>query len=323
MRSSILQLTAELSGRGEPFALATVVWRRGPSSGKLGAQLVVFPDGTVRGWLGGSCAEPTVVREALEALADGKSRLMFLGPEAELESGHRDGVTLVPMACESEGAMEVYLEPILPKPHVVVVGRSPAATTLARLAQSLGWSATIVDDGGDPEDHPEVGHVLTTLDFSDLGVDGRTFIVVATQGHYDEDALQAALATPAGYVGLVASRKRAGSVIEYLRGRGVDETSLIRVSAPAGLDLGRIDHDEMAVAILAELVEVKAASGLADGVDLHRSEFATDPVCHMDVNVLTTKYVTDFEDETYYFCAARCLGSFEAEPHAFVPESSE
>jgi len=225
MRPDILQLTAELLDRGEPFALATVVWRRGPSSGKLGAQLVIFPDGRVRGWLGGSCAEPTVVREALEALSDGKSRLMFLGPEAELQSGHRDGVTLVPMACESEGALEVYLEPMLPKPHVVVIGKSPAVTTLARLAESLGWRATTVDAGGDPNDHPTGARVLTSLDFSGLRIDGRTFIVVATQGHYDEDALETALATPAGYVGLVASRKRADGVIEHLRGRGLDETS--------------------------------------------------------------------------------------------------
>jgi len=318
MRSNILQLTAELQDRGEPFALATVVWRRGPSSGKLGAQLVIFPDGRVRGWLGGSCAEPTVVREALEALNDGKSRLMFLGPEAELQSGHRDGVTLVPMACESEGALEVYLEPMLPKPHVVVIGRSPAAITLVHLAESLGWRATLIDDGGDPDDHPTVGHVLTTLDFTDLDINARTFIVVATQGHYDEAAVQAALSTPAGYVGLVASRKRADSVIELLRGRGLDEVSLIRVRAPAGLDLGRIDHDEMAVAILAELVEVKASGGHAAGVDVDRSETATDPVCHMDVNTLDAKHTSVFEGQTYYFCAAGCLRSFGDDPHAFL-----
>ena len=321
MRSNILQLAAELQDRGEPFVLATVVWRRGPSSGKLGAQLVISPDGKVRGWLGGSCAEPTVVREALAALSDGKSRLLFLGPEAELQSGHRDGVTLVPMACESEGALEVYLEPMLPKPHVVVIGKSPAATTLVHLAESLGWRATIIDDGGDPDDHPAVGHFLTSLDFGGLGINARTFIVVATQGHYDEDALETALATPAGYVGLVASRKRADGVIEHLRGRGLDEASLIRVRAPAGLDLGGIDHDEMAVAILAELVEVKASGGLETGVEVHRSEVATDPVCHMDVSMLAAKYTLNFEDQMYYFCAAGCLRSFGADPHAFLSDT--
>jgi xanthine dehydrogenase accessory factor len=318
VRSDVLQFTAELLGRAEPFVLATVVWRRGPSSGKLGAQVVIRPDGKVRGWLGGACAEPTVVREALEALADGRPRLMFLGPAAELESGHREGVTLVPMACESEGAMEVYLEPMLPEPLLVVIGRSPAADMLARLVGQLGWRATVVDDGGDPQDHPGVDRVVTSLDLSDLGIDGRTFVVVATQGHYDEDALEAALATPAGYIGLVASRKRADSVTEYLRGRGLEEGALARVRAPAGLDLGKVDHDEMAVAILAELVAVKAAGGLAAGVEVHMPEVATDPVCQMDVDILTAKYTSDFQSQTYYFCAAGCLRTFEADPEAVL-----
>jgi len=318
VRSDVLQLTAELLGRAEPFVLATVVWRRGPSSGKLGSQVVIRPDGRVQGWLGGACAEPTVVREALEALADGQPRLMFLGPVAELASGHREGVTLVPMACESEGALEVYLEPMLPKPHVVVIGRSPAADTLARLAQGLGWRATVVDDGGESRDHSGVDRVVTDLDLSDLGIDGRTFVVVATQGHYDEDALQAALNTPAGYVGLVASRKRADGVIEYLRGKGLEEDTLTRVRAPAGLDLGRVDHDEMAVAILAELVAVKAKGGLARGIEVHMPEIAKDPVCGMDVDVHTAKYLTDYEGQTYYFCAAGCLRAFEADPEGFL-----
>lgn len=318
MRSDVVRLTAELLGRDEPFVLATVVWRRAPSSGKLGSQAVINPDGKVRGWLGGACAEPTVVREALEALADGQPRLMFLGPVAELASGHREGVTLVPMACESEGALEVYLEPMLPNPHVVVIGRSPAADTLARLTQGLGWRATIVDDGGDPQDHPGVDRVVTSLDLGGLEIDGRTFVVVATQGHYDEDALQAALATSAGYVGLVASRKRADGVIEYLRSRGLGEENLTRVRAPAGLDLGRVDHDEMAVAILAELVAVKAAGGFAQGIEVHMPEVATDPVCEMDVDVQTAKYTTEYQGETYYFCAAGCLRAFEANPEAFL-----
>jgi len=321
MSSDVMQLAGELLDRSEPFVLATVVWRRGPSSGKLGARVIIRPDGRVRGWLGGACAEPTVVREALAALADGRPRLMFLGPEAELESGHRQGVTLVPMACESEGALEVYLEPMLPKPQLLVIGRSPAADTLARLAGELGWRAAVVDDGGDPHDHPGVEHVVNTLDLSDLEIDGRSFIVVATQGHYDEDALQAALATPAGYVGLVASRKRADGVIEYLRGKGLAEDTLTRVRAPAGLDLGRVDHDEMAVAILAELIAVKAAGGLASGVEVHLPEVAVDPVCEMDVGVRTAKYVTDYREQKYYFCAAGCLRAFEANPESFLTGS--
>ena len=129
------------SARGEPFVLATVVWRRAPSSGKEGATALITPDRTVRGWLGGACAEPTVVREALKALEEGSPRLLFLGPPEELEGRARDGVVTVPIACQSEGALEVYVEPVLPQPQLVAIGRSPAADALAALAAGLGWRA--------------------------------------------------------------------------------------------------------------------------------------------------------------------------------------
>jgi xanthine dehydrogenase accessory factor len=321
MRRDLAHLTAELIDDRKPFVVGTVVWRRGPSSGKTGAQIVVFPDGSVRGWLGGACAEPTVVREALAALTDGQPRLMLLGPADEIGGAHRHGVTLVPMACESEGAMEVYLEPMLPQPHVVAVGRSPAVDALARLVEQLGWRATVVDDGGNPSDHPGVSSFSSNLDFSGLGIDGRSFIVVATQGHYDEAALQAALATNAAYVGLVASRKRASAVIEHLRTSGVSDEALTRVTAPAGLDLGSVEHDEMAVAILAELVALKAQGGLNGGIEIKTPEFAVDPVCHMDVDVQDAKYISEFDGNTYYFCAASCQKAFDANPHSFLSDA--
>jgi len=209
VRPDILELANELSRRGEAFVLATVVWRRAPSSGKIGSTAVVTPDRRVRGWLGGACAEPTVIREALKALEEGMPRLLFLGPPEELAARGREGVVTVPIACQSEGALEVYVEPVLPQPQLVVIGRSPAVATLARMAGALGWRTVVVDEGGVPEDYPDVGRVLTTLDLGDAHVDERSFVVIATQGHYDEDALERAIATPAAYVGLVASRRRA------------------------------------------------------------------------------------------------------------------
>lgn len=188
----MLELAADARRRGDAFVLATVVWRRGPSSGKQGYKALVFPDGAVVGWLGGACAEPTVVREAKQALQDGHPRLMFLGPADELDGRSREGVVSVPMACESEGALEVYLEPVLPAPHVVVIGRSPAVGTLVSLARVLGWRATVVDDEDGPAHHPDGIVVRTALDLTGLDVGPRTAVVVATQGHYDEQALAAA-----------------------------------------------------------------------------------------------------------------------------------
>jgi xanthine dehydrogenase accessory factor len=288
MRSDILELAARLSREGEPFVLATVVWNRAPSSGKPGSTALITADRHIHGWLGGACAEPTVIREGLRALEEGAPRLLFLGTPEELEGQQRAGVVTIPIACQSEGALEVYVEPVLPSPHLVVVGRSPAVDALAGMAAALGWRTVVVDDGGDAGDHPGVARVVTSLDLEAAGIGDRSFVVVATQGHYDEDALQRALATPAAYVGLIASRKRAASVLGYLRDRGVDEAALARVHAPAGLDLGRVPNQEIAVAILAELVQLRAASALGAGVaSASREEVheAVDPVCGMTVEV--------------------------------------
>lgn len=319
MNPEILELARELSSRGESFVLATVVWRRSPSSGKEGSTALITLDRRVRGWMGGACAEPTVIREALKALDEGTPRLLFLGPPEELEARGRDGVVSVPIACQSEGALEVYVEPVVPQPHLVVIGRSPAVNALTSMASALGWATVVVDEGGGAEDHPGAGRVVTSLDLEAADVTDRSYVVVATQGHYDEDALQRALETPAAYVGLVASRRRAEAVLGYLRDRGVSEEALARVHAPAGVDLGRVAHEEIAVAILAELVQARAAGELKGGVGAAappRHE-AIDPVCHMTVDVQTARYRTVLDARTYYFCSAGCLERFEADPARF------
>jgi xanthine dehydrogenase accessory factor len=320
VRPEVLELAAEMSKRGEPFVLATVVWRRAPSSGKEGSTALVTPDGRVRGWLGGACAEPTVIRESLRALEEGTPRLLFLGSPDELEARGRQGVVTVPIACQSEGALEVYVEPVLPSPHLAVVGRSPAVDTLARLADAIGWRTVVVDDGGDASDH-DAPNVVSTLDLAAAGVGERSFVVVATQGHYDEDALARALETPAAYVGLVASRKRAVGVLGYLRDRGVSEEALARVHAPAGLDLGHLPNQDIAVAILAELVQLRASGELEapPAPEEHHEEI--DPVCGMTVDVATARYRTTYEGRTYYFCSAGCLERFTGDPAAFLAAS--
>jgi xanthine dehydrogenase accessory factor len=307
VRPEVLALANRLVADGEPFALATVVWRRAPSSGKPGATAVITTDRRIAGWIGGACAEPTVIREALRAIDEGTPRLLFLGTPDELEAQAREGVVTVPIACQSEGALEVYVEPVLPAPHVVVIGGSPAAGALADLATALDWRATRVDD---------------SLAFGT--VTPSSFVVVATQGHYDEDALEAALATPAAYIGLVASRTRTSSVLGYLRDRGVSDDDLARVHAPAGLDLGKVQPNEIAVAILAELVQLRAQGALpaADAEAAPRHE-AIDPVCGMTVDVADARHRMTFEGHTYYFCSPGCLATFEADPARYAVSATK
>jgi xanthine dehydrogenase accessory factor len=297
---TVLRQVAALAAAGEPFALATVTWRRGPSSGKGGSHAVIHPDGRVEGWLGGACAQPTVVRHALDAVQDGHARLLVLG-----EDDRREGVIVVPMACSSEGAMEVFVEPVLPTPDVWVIGGSPAVSTLADLVRALGWTAHVVPaQGSQPVDLSGVGE--------------RSAVVVATQGHADEPAVEAALATRAGYVGLVASAKRASTVREWLRGQGIGEEQVARLRAPAGLDLGPTEHREIAVAVLAELVALKAQRAVAPPVPVAVSEQAIDPVCGMTVDVATAAFVSRHGDRTVYFCAAGCRRAYDADPSAFA-----
>ncbi len=324
MRPEILRLAASLAAEGTPFVLATVVWSRAPSSGKPGGTAVITADGTVRGWLGGACAEPVVLREALRALEEGTPRLLLLGTPDDLAGSRREGVLTVPIACQSEGALEVYVEPVLPSPHLVVIGRSPAVDALAEMTLALGWRSTVVDDRGDPELHPAGLDVRTSLEEGLADVGPASMVVVATQGHYDEDALERVLRTPAAYVGLVASRRRAEGVLGYLRDRGVPEDDLARVRAPAGLDLGHLPNREIAVAILAELVRLRAegavpAGGARPAPPRHE---AIDPVCGMTVEVATARYRTTHEGRTYHFCTARCLERFTADPARYLSAST-
>ena len=294
---SPLGRAARLEARGDPFVLATVTWVRGPSSGKVGYKAVIRPDGRVEGWLGGACATPTVVRHALEALGDGRARALVLG-----EGHDRPGVERVAMACDSEGAMEVFVEPHLPLPHLLVVGDSPMTATLHALAGALGWRSSVVSDVG------EIGAARE-----------GSLVVIATQGHYDEPALEAALSTPATYIGLVASARRAASVLEWLREAGVAEESMARVHAPAGIDLGPTSHEEIAVSVLAELVAFRASGAGEKAVEVELPDQAVDPVCGMLVDVATAGFVSDHGGQKAYFCAAGCRRAFEADPSAFSP----
>src|ERR1700716_520477 len=259
MTDDLLELRQDLSRRGEPFALATVVWRRAPSSAQPGNQAIVTAAGKVRGWLSGACADSVVIREARKAMETGEAQLVLLGSPDELAARANDGISLVPMQCQSEGAIELFVQPVLPKPHLVLVGRTPMVGTLTSLARTLGWRTVVIDDRGDPEAHPQADHVVTTLDLEAAGVSENSLVVVATQGQYDELAVDKALATRAAFIGLIASRKRSEAVMDWLRDVDYTEEALARVKAPAGLALGSLKHEEIAVGVLAELVQFNAA----------------------------------------------------------------
>lgn len=321
----VLERLGELARGGQTFALATVVWRQGPSSSKQGSRAIITAAGEIDGWIGGACAEPVVIREAKQVIADGEARLLLLGSPDQfgqsLSTGVPEGMTVVPFSCQSEGALEIYIEPVFPVPHLVVVGTSPMAHTLADLARALGWATELLATQDFGPGHAEL---------SKIGE--RSMVVVATQGHGDEDMIERAVPLRPAYLGLVASRKRAEAVLGYLAERGVPKDQLDRVHAPAGLDLGRTSHEEMAVAILAELVQLRASGALGPvppprpelapghrtGLQFAERAEAVDPVCGMTVTADVSALSLAYGGVTYYFCCAGCRRTFEQNPEGVL-----
>ncbi len=307
---NVLQQATEMAARGEPFALATVVWRQGPSSGKLGSRAIITPDGELHGWIGGACAEPVVIRAARQAIEDGNAALLLLGTPEQFGDAVPEGMTVVPIACQSEGALEIFIEPVLPVPHLVIYGRSPMAQTLAGMAGQLGWRAELVG---------------TEQEFAAAGAGPQSMVVVATQGHGDEEAVEQAIAASPRYLGLVGSARRGATVLGYLADRGLPAEQLDRVRVPAGADLGHTSHREIAVAILAELVKLRAADTIAgngDAVAAPPVAAAVDPVCGMTVTPGPGARPAEYQGVTYYFCSAGCRSRFDQDPAAYTARES-
>ena len=263
MRTDTLQLASRLAGRSEAFALATVVRREPPSSARVGDSAVVTPDGGFHGWLGGSCTRPTVIREALAALADGAPRLIGIVRDPDSASQSRSGLTVFPMACHSGGSVEIYIEPLLPARRLLIFGVSPTAQALARLAAVLGYRVEAVDPEAGETLFPDASRLVTSDESIEPPASGRDaarcFAVVATLGQRDEEAAWAAIQAMPAYVGVVASRKRFGQLRETLTARGATPEQLDRIANPAGLDIGAETPEEIALSILAEITRRRRA----------------------------------------------------------------
>jgi xanthine dehydrogenase accessory factor len=310
---------AALGSEGESFVVATVVGRRAPVSAHLGDRAIVYADGRMEGFVGGACSREIVRKQALEALRSRQPRLVSIGPEAPTVSGHRgesgepseagdrDHVVL-PMSCVSEGAMDVYIEPFVSAQRIVVVGDTPVAEAFARIAAAADYDVRRVVESG-LADLPDIIH-------SETGV----AVVVASQGDYDEEALRAILGlrqkpgVHLRYVGLVASRKRGESVRRVLDENGVAGADAVRV--PAGLDLGARTPAEVALSILAEVLQI--GPGLPTAEIQPSQVFQIDPVCGMQVEVATARHVAEFGGRTYYFCSPNCRARFVEAPDPVV-----
>ena len=315
MRRDVLMLAAELARREQPFVLATVVRREAASSARAGDMAVITADGEFHGWLGGSCTKPTVIREALRALADGRPALLALSPSPDAD--RRAGVSVFPMTCHSGGTVDIAIEPMLPRPRLVVFGLSPVARALARLAAAMGYAVEAADPEADEEAFPGAERLWTGRPSREKKPGGRAFAVVATMGERDEDAILDALALEPDYLGVVASSKRFAQIQETLIASGAAAESLESIHSPAGFDIGAQTPEEIAVSILAEIVysSRKPAEGAAEPEPARAEEI--DPVCGMTVDVATAKHTAEAEGRTWYFCCGGCRDRFVAAPERF------
>lgn len=325
---------AALKREGHSFAVATVVSRRSPVSSHLGDRAIILSDGRMHGFVGGACSREIVRKHALEAIAQASPRLVQIRPE-----GAPQGFTpnanhvVVPMSCASEGAADVYIEPFARAPLLLLVGFSPVAEALARMGQALEHEVVRVvsDEEGRDLDQPGV-HVMALQSLPSylaaLPADAgrRLAAVVASQGHYDELALESLLRARPLYLGLVASRKRGALVQELLRDRGISEGELESIHSPAGIDLGGTTPAEVAVSILAEIVQCTVRAGISRADNRPQAAMpvtavAVDPVCAMEVEIATAMHTTSYDGRTFYFCCAHCKSRFEKEPARYLAES--
>ena len=281
---------SELRAREEPFVLATVVAYKSPQSAKPGSKAIIKADGSSTGWVGGGCVQPIVLREAKRALQTGQPKLLTISPDDPRDDWK--GVESFRMTCEGGGSLEIYLEPFLPKPQLLIVGASPVAETLAQLGDLLDFKV-----------------VVAGTDFSSVKdqINESSYVVVATMGNRDEEGLLAVIGTRPKYLGLVASRKKSEALFEYVRTTGTTDEDISVITCPAGLEIGSETLPEIALSVAAEITRIRRTS-----VEQPRTvATAIDPICGMTVDVENAKYSSVVDGKTIYFCCLRCKETYD------------
>jgi len=255
-----------------------------------------------------------VVKEALKALVDGQPRLIRISPSSPPEQGIVDYT----MTCHSGGTLDIYIEPVLPKPHIVILGNSPVAVALARLGKAIDYAVSVAAPEADRAVFPDCDLVHTNLDLSQIKIKPETFAVVSTQGKNDEEALENALRSDASYVAFVASKAKTAKIIEYLKERGLAATRLGQLRAPAGLDIHAASPEEIAVSILAEIIQVNRTAKETLKNEVRPPVEAKDPICGMMVDVSKARHQSEFRGNAFYFCCAGCKQKFDKQPEQYA-----
>ncbi len=334
-----LERIFQLRSEGKRFAIATVVSRKAPVSSHLGDKAIILEDGSMEGFIGGACSRDIIKKQALEVLNRERPRLVRISPDPlPVTSTSSHDEICVPMTCASEGAVDVYIEPQLEKKQLLVVGGSPIAIALAKQGKLQSYDVTMVCEDSERATlgFGLEGVQVNLIDVKELSSwlenlssvkKGLLEAVVASMGHYDEETLTLLAKARPRYLGLVASRKRGATVMEFVKD-SVAKEDLTRVRSPAGLDISAKTPNEVAVSILAEMIQLRrmAASQpvieALESVAMIQNQEAIDPVCGMTVDVATAKHSYELEGAMYYFCCPHCRKKFVDNPQKYLTVSS-
>ncbi len=325
MLKEFLHNTEELKKKNEAFALAIVVRREAPSSGKVGDKAVINKNGNIVGWIGGGCVKGIIIKEAEDALKTGKARLVKIGKN--LIPSKQEGVMEYKMTCQSEGTVEVFIEPILPQPHLVVIGKSAIAKALVKLAAIAGFRITGVAQDANLQTFEKVDELVTHINLSNIKTTATSFIVVITQGEGDEKALEEALKKEYAYLGFVASRKKIDSLKAYLESAGLDKKKIDSIYSPAGIDINAKKPEEVAISILAEIIQTQNGADFPAAFEKFETNttdgakapvYYINPVCGVPVDINNPKHIVEYKNEKVYFCCDGCKVKFDAAPEKYI-----
>lgn len=325
MLDEFLYNTQELKKQNEPFAMAIVVRREAPSSGKVGDKAVINKFGEILGWVGGGCVKGIIIKEAEDAMKSGKARLVRIGKS--IEPSKQIDVMEYKMTCQSEGTIEVFIEPVLPVPHLVVIGKTAIARSLTKLAGALGYRITGVAQDANLQTFEKVDELITQINLASVKTTPASFIVVATQGEHDEKALEEALKKESAYLGFVASKKKMASMANYLADAGFDKAAIDVIKSPVGIDINAKSPDEVAISILAEMIQIHNNSPVMlsfEKFDESKAEtgmspkYYINPVCGVPVDMHNPKHVIEYQGEIVYFCCDGCKVKFEEDPGKYI-----
>ena len=311
-----IQRSEELEKAGIPFAIATVINTVAPTSAKPMAKAIITVDGKMEGWIGGGCSQDVIIKEAVKCIHNETSSIIRLSPHQE-DDGSQSYKKNLTMSCESGGTLEFHIESVLPMTQMLIYGTTPAAEALAKMGTLLNYNVHVM--GTDIDELTLPDRIQSSKNFESF--EDPSIAIVATQGRGDFRALKAALASKPSYLALIASKRKGEKLIARLVDKGHTKKAVSNIKYPAGLNIGAVTPEEIAISIIAEIVRESRPKQkedlIFDFVQIEEGQ-EKDPICGMDVDLNHAEYQSEYRGKKYYFCCSGCLEKFESEPLVYV-----